>query len=156
MDSLSLRHLGSHIHTHTHVGIYILIYIDLVPQMVKNPLAMRETWVRSLGQEDPLEKGTVNPLQYSGLENSLDRGAWRATVHRVAKSHTQLSDFHTRTHTHEEVYCEELAREITETEWTHSLLSPGWRPRKASDLRTKSTKGRGRLTSCLKSSGRTG
>ena len=94
----------------------------------------------------------------------MDRGAWRATVHRVAKSQTQLSDFHTRTHTHEEVYCEELAREITETERTHSLLSPGWRPRKASgmihleseDLRTKSTKGRGRLMSCLKSSGRKG
>ena len=75
----------------------------------------------------------------------MDRGAWRATVHRVAKSQTQPSDFHTRTHTHEEVYCEELAREITETERTHSLLSPGWRPREASgtihleseDLRTK-------------------
>ena len=87
-DSLPLRHLGSHIHTHTHVGIYILIYIDLVTQMVKNPLAMRETWVRSLGQEDPLEKGTVNPLQYSGLENSLDRGPWQATVHGVAESDT--------------------------------------------------------------------
>ena len=30
---------------------------SLVPQMVKNPPAMEETWVRSLGQEDPLEKG---------------------------------------------------------------------------------------------------
>ena len=34
------------------------------------------------------------PLQYSCLENSMDRGAWQATVHRVAKSWTQLSDFH--------------------------------------------------------------
>ena len=33
-------------------------------------------------------------LQYSGLENSMDRGAWQATVHRVAKSQTRLSDFH--------------------------------------------------------------
>ena len=39
-------------------------------------------------------EGNDNPLQYSGLENSMDRGAWRATVHRVAKSRTQLSDFH--------------------------------------------------------------
>ena len=34
-----------------------------------------------------------NPLQYSCLENPTDRGAWWATVHRVAKSWTQLSDF---------------------------------------------------------------
>ena len=31
-----------------------------------------------------------NPLQYSCLENSMDRGAWQATVHRVTKSRTQL------------------------------------------------------------------
>ena len=36
--------------------------------------------------------GNGNPLQYSCLENSMDRGAWRATVHGVAKSWTQLSD----------------------------------------------------------------
>ena len=35
-----------------------------------------------------------NPLQYSCLENSMDRGAWWATVHGVAKSRTQLSSFH--------------------------------------------------------------
>ena len=34
-----------------------------------------------------------NPLQYSCLENPMNRGAWWATVHRVAKSQTQLSDF---------------------------------------------------------------
>ena len=34
------------------------------------------------------------PLQYSGLESSMDRGAWRATVHGVAKSWTQLSNKH--------------------------------------------------------------
>ena len=34
-----------------------------------------------------------NPLQYSCLENAMDRGAWWATVHEVAKSRTQLSDF---------------------------------------------------------------
>ena len=33
-----------------------------------------------------------NPLQYSCLENPVDRGAWRATVHRVTKSRTRLSD----------------------------------------------------------------
>ena len=41
--------------------------------------------------------GYCYPLQYSGMENSIDREAWRATVHGVTKSRTQLSDFtHTR------------------------------------------------------------
>ena len=47
----------------------------------------QETWVRSLSQEDPLEKDG-NPLQYSCLENPMDRGAWQATVHGVTKSWT--------------------------------------------------------------------
>ena len=38
-------------------------------------------------------EGNGNPLQYSCLENPMDRGAWRTTVHRVAKSRTQLNDF---------------------------------------------------------------
>ena len=38
-------------------------------------------------------EGNGNPLQYSCLENPLDRGAWQATVHGVAKSRTRLSDF---------------------------------------------------------------
>ena len=38
-------------------------------------------------------EGNGNPLQYSCLENPMDGGAWWATVHRVAKSWTQLSDF---------------------------------------------------------------
>ena len=46
--------------------------------------------VRSLGQEDPLEERIGNPLQYSCLENPMDRGAWQATVHGVARSQTQL------------------------------------------------------------------
>ena len=37
-------------------------------------------------------EGNGNPLQYSFLENSMDRGAWWATVHGVTKSHTQLSN----------------------------------------------------------------
>ena len=36
--------------------------------------------------------GNSNPLQYSCLENSVDRGAWRAVVHGVTKSWTQLGD----------------------------------------------------------------
>ena len=37
--------------------------------------------------------GHGNPLQYSCLENPMDRGAWQVTVHGVAKSQTRLSDF---------------------------------------------------------------
>ena len=37
-------------------------------------------------------EGNGNPLQYPCLENSMDKGAWRAVVHEVAKSQTQLSD----------------------------------------------------------------
>ena len=40
-------------------------------QLVKKPLAMRETWVRFLGREDPLEKGKGYPFQYSGLEKYM-------------------------------------------------------------------------------------
>ena len=46
--------------------------------------------VRSLGREDPLEERIGNPLQYSCLENPMDRGAWQATVHGVARSQTRL------------------------------------------------------------------
>ena len=41
----------------------------------------------------PLGEGNGTPLQYSCLENPMDRGAWRAAVHGVAKSRTRLSDF---------------------------------------------------------------
>ena len=103
-------------------------WASLVAQLVKNLPAMWETWVRSLGWEDPWrreklptpvfsgfsggsagkehtrnagdlvsipgvgrspEEGKGYPFQYSALENSMDY-----TVHEVAKSGTQLSDFH--------------------------------------------------------------
>ena len=44
-------------------------------------------------------EGNGNPLQDSCLENPMDRGAWKAIVHGVAKSQTQLSDCHTHVHT---------------------------------------------------------
>ena len=44
--------------------------------MVKNPPALEETWVRSLGWEDPLEKGKATHSSISCLENFMDRGAW--------------------------------------------------------------------------------
>ena len=62
-----------------------------MPQLVKNLPSMREKWIRSLGWEDPLEKGKATHFekgkathfQCSGLENSMD-----CIVHGVAKSRT--------------------------------------------------------------------
>ena len=47
----------------------------------------QETWVQSLGQEDPLEEGMAT---YSRLENSMNRGAWWAAISGVAQSQTRL------------------------------------------------------------------
>ena len=55
---------------------------------VKNLFAMQEAQVRSLAQEDSPGEGNGYPLQYSCLENPMDRGAWWATVHGVSKSQT--------------------------------------------------------------------
>ena len=62
---------------------------------VKNPLANAGDTgsIPGLGRSPGIRNG--NPLQYSYLENSMDRGAWQATVHEVKQSQTWLS-----THTH--------------------------------------------------------
>ena len=46
-------------------------WASLVAYLVKNPPAMWETWIQSLGWENPLEKGKTRPLQCSSLENSM-------------------------------------------------------------------------------------
>ena len=61
---------------------------SLVAQMVKNPPAMQETWVRSLGLEDPVEKEMATHSSILSLENSKDKGAWWVSVHGIAKSGT--------------------------------------------------------------------
>ena len=53
--------------------------------MVKNLFASAGDSVRSLGPEDSSGGGNGNPLQYSCLGNSMDRGAWRVRVCGVAK-----------------------------------------------------------------------
>ena len=59
---------------------------------------MWKTWIQSLGQEDPLEKGMATHSSNLALRIPMDRGAWWATVHRVAKSRTQLSDYAQTSH----------------------------------------------------------
>ena len=59
-------------------------------QMVKNLPAMQETWVQSLGWEDPLEEGMATHTSILAWRMPMDRGAWQTTVHGVAKSQTSL------------------------------------------------------------------
>ena len=59
--------------------------------MVKRLATMRETWVQSLGQEDPLKNEMATHPVFLP-ENPMDGGAWWALIHGVAKSRTQLSN----------------------------------------------------------------
>ena len=56
-----------------------------------------ETWVLSLGQEDPREEEMATHSSILAWKNSMDRGAWWAVVHGAAKSWTQLGNI---AHTH--------------------------------------------------------
>ena len=58
----------------------------------KNPPAMWETWVQSLGWEDPLEESMATHSSILAWRIPKDRGAWGTTVHGVAKSQTRLSE----------------------------------------------------------------
>ena len=60
--------------------------------MVKNPPAMQETWVRTLGWEDSLEEGMATHSSILAQRIPMDGRAWRAIVHGVTKSQTGLSD----------------------------------------------------------------
>ena len=64
------------------------VLASLMPQTVKNPPAVWETWVPSLGWEDPLEEGMAAHSSVLVWRVPMDRGAWWATVHVVAKSQT--------------------------------------------------------------------
>ena len=63
-------------------------WASLMAQMIRNLTAMRETWVQSLGWEDPLEEGMMTHTSSRARRIPMDRGAWWATVHGVAKSRT--------------------------------------------------------------------
>ena len=56
--------------------------------MIKNPPAMWETWVRSLGWEDPLEEGMATHSSILAWRIPMDRGAWWATAHVVTELDT--------------------------------------------------------------------
>ena len=61
--------------------------------MVKNPLAMPETWVRSLGWEDPLEEGMATHSSLLAWRSPMVREAWWAIAHRVAKIKLSINTY---------------------------------------------------------------
>ena len=73
---------------------------SLVAQLIKNQPAMWETCVWSLGWEDPLQEGMATHSSILAWRISMDKGAWRAAIHGVAKSQTGLSDFTFTFHFH--------------------------------------------------------
>ena len=86
---------------------FILLALREFPEvlflsLVNNSENMGDGFARKPGFDPGLGRspgeGNGNPLQYSYLENPMDRGAWQATVHRVAKSRTRLSNFTHSTH----------------------------------------------------------
>ena len=66
--------------------------------------------------------GHDNPLQYSCLENSMDRGAWQATVHRVAKSWAQLKRLNMNESVHTHKYTQGLEQRVIGSEPCNPLL----------------------------------
>ena len=87
----------THAHTHTYV------WASQVALVVKNlPANTGDVRDKSSipGSGRSSGGGHGNPLQYSCLENPMDRGAWWATVHRVPKSKTQLRQISMHTCTH--------------------------------------------------------
>ena len=55
----------------------------------------QEMWVRSLGQEDPLEEEMATHSSILAWKNAMDRGAWWATIHRVQRVRVDRTHIHT-------------------------------------------------------------
>ena len=80
-------------HVMSQISYFLKPWASLMAQMVKNPLSMWETWIQSLGGKDLLEEGMATHSSILAWKNPMDRGAWYATVHGVAKRRTRLSNF---------------------------------------------------------------
>ena len=86
-------HTHTHTHTHTHVCLCIYKWVFQVDLVLKN-LSVNVGDVKEAGLIPELGRspgeGNGNPLQYSCLENPMDRGTWRAAVHGISQSQTRL------------------------------------------------------------------
>ena len=69
-----------------------ILQASLLAQTVKKLPAIQVMQVRSLGREDPLEEDMATHSSILAWRIPMDRGAWQATVHGVAKTWTQLSN----------------------------------------------------------------
>ena len=69
------------------------IWASLVAQTVKNPLEMQETWVQSLGQENPLEKGMAVHSSILAWRIPWTEEPSKLQIHGVTKNWTRLSDY---------------------------------------------------------------
>ena len=69
-----------------------IVRASLVAETVKTLPAMWETWVQSLGWEDPLQEGMATHSSILAWRIPMDRGTRRAIAHGVAKSRTRLND----------------------------------------------------------------
>ena len=72
-------------------GFYLGVDLGF-PGGLDSKASKLETWVPSLGWEDPLEEGVATHSTILAWRINMDRGSWGATVHRVAKSQTSLSE----------------------------------------------------------------
>ena len=92
----TLGHLEPYLFIHSSICSFNNYLVStrayLVAQTLKNLSAMWETWVQSLGWEDPLEEGMATHSSLLAWRIPMDRGAWRVTVRGVTKSQTQLSN----------------------------------------------------------------
>ena len=116
---------------HPSISLYISLYIgtSVVAQTVKNPPAMWETWVWSLGGEDPLEEEMATPLQYSCLENPQGQRSlvgyspWGHRVrHDWATKHTQSAWYTVQwkcIHTH--IYIQMIYWYSNDAEWSNDI-----------------------------------
>ena len=71
------------------LNLTLLVRASLVVQTVKSPPAIQETWVGSLGWDDPLEEGMATHSSILAWRILMDRGARQATGHGVTKSWTR-------------------------------------------------------------------
>ena len=96
----------------------VVLWASLVAQTVKNLPAMQEI----LGWEYSPGEGNGNPLQYSCLQNPMDRGAWWATVQRITKTQTRLSDYYFHFHASQTILNSRVKPRSMRHHWEQSII----------------------------------
>ena len=89
---LALLGIELPIHAHISGTSQVVLVVKNPPMQDSRNTGLIPGWERSPGG------GQGNPLQFSYLENPMDRGAWQAMVHRITKSRTQLMELSTHAH----------------------------------------------------------